>query len=178
MAIVDSFSQPDSVFSLGSAPGVGPWNAAAGIWGLDRHRAYVAGPAADDTNIAVLRLGPGRAAAQVTMAHAVQGAGLVFRYRDPRDYWAVVDVPAYATWSVVKVIHGRTAGAGDTGLSPVGDGTTVAVRLQGAELEILFGTRVVRTLVDPTLDDANMVGMIARGEDAGSARFANFGYTG
>lgn len=173
---VDRFVQPDSVFSLGAAPRAGAWEAAGGIWGVARHRAYVAGAASEGANIAVLDLSPGPSAVEVRMAHAAQGAGLVFRYQDPQDYWAVLDVPAYATWSIIKVTKGRATGAGDTGLSPVGDGTTIGVRLLGPRIQVALGTKVVRTIVDPSLDRAGMAGLIAEGGAATAARFSDFGY--
>lgn len=175
--MVDTFPQPDSIFTLGSAPGAGAWRAVEGIWGVDHHQGYVAGPAQGVPDLAVLDMGDGGHTMEVGMARATQGAGIVFRYLDREDYWAVVDVPSYATWAVFKVVHGHKISDGGTGISPVADGTRIGVRLQGSRVEILFGSRVWKTFVDTTLEGAPGVGIIAEGSTANAARFTDFEYS-
>ncbi|MDQ3352904.1 MAG: hypothetical protein M3507_00155 [Actinomycetota bacterium] len=173
---VDSFTRPNDPATLSSVPGGPPWSAEAGTWGIGEGQAYLSGPV-PDANLVVVDLGQGDGAVSVRLGSVVSGAGLVFRYRSPLDHWAVVAVPGYATWAVVKVVDGTEEVVGNTGLSSVVDGTTVAVRLRGPTIEIAIDERLAQTITDETLADATRAGLRVTsrsGVDAAAARFDDF----
>lgn len=170
---IDQFDQADSATSLGNfAPGR-PWTADAGTWGIDRNEAYVA-ESSEFRNHAVVGAGQGDGGVQVRLDKVTSGAGIVFRYVGPYNYWAIVAVPDVVTWNIVKVTNGDQEVVGNTGQSPVGDGTTIGVRLRGDTIEVIVNGRIRKTIVDDFQARAGKVGMTAKGEDAGDTRFDDF----
>lgn len=170
---VDAFERPDSPASLGTVPGGPPWRAAVGTWGVVAAQAAATTPLAG-RNVAVVDAGRSDVAVQVRVARVTNGAGVVFRYRDPGNFWAVVAAPGYATWAIVKVVAGKDRVVGNTGLSPVADGTAVGVRVQGDTIDVLVDGRVTTTFGDVAFKDATMAGLTAEGLDGGKARFDDF----
>jgi len=172
----DSFDRAPTGRGLGTLAEGLPWRADSGAWGTARSQAYVSGPAAGP-NLAVADVGGGDASVSVRVARVTNGAGVVFRYRDRNDYWAVVAVPGYATWSVVRTVDGKQEQVGGTGLSAVDDGTTIGVRTHADTIEVLVNGTVATVITDPALAAATMVGMTVDGSDAGRARFDDFAFT-
>jgi hypothetical protein len=169
----DQFDRPDSTTALGNfAPGR-PWLADAGTWGIENDEAYIA-DVGEFRNHAVVGLGQGDGGAQVRLDKVTNGAGLVFRYIGPYNYWAVVAVPEVATWNVIKVVDGDQEVVGNTGQSPTADGTTVGVRLRGDTIEVIVNGRVRKTIVDDFQVDAGKVGITARGPASGDTRWDDF----
>lgn len=176
VGVLDSFARPDDDNALGVVPSGPPWSNDTGGWGIAGEQAYVPSPAAGRSH-AVVDRGQGNGAVQVELSRVVHGAGLLFRYQDPQNYWAVVVAPSYATWAVVKVVEGIEETVGNTGLSPIADGTTVGVRMTDSIVDIVLDERVATTIVDDTLRDAGKVGLTAHsmpGIDAAAARFDDF----
>jgi hypothetical protein len=102
-------------------PGGGPaWRIEAGTWEVADGQAAATG-SGGDRSLAVVRLPGGEGAVQLTLSHVANGAGVVFRYRDRRDYWSVSAVPFYATWAITKTVGGRSTLVANTGLSPTQD---------------------------------------------------------
>lgn len=170
---IDQFDRPDDPASMGDfAPGR-PWSEDAGTWGIVDGEAYLA-QSGEFRNHSVIGLGQGDGGAQVRLDKVVNGAGLVFRYVGPYNYWAVVAVPDVATWNVIKVVDGNQEVVGNTGQSPTADGTTVAVRMEGDTIDVIINGRIRKTIVDDFQADAGKVGLTARGADSGDARFDDF----
>lgn len=161
----DSFERPDDPADLGLSAGGEPWNQAVGTWGVQAGQAFLAGPIGG-RNLAVVDPGRSDGRVQVQVAVASEGAGLVFRYQDPFNYWAVVAVPAYATWTAIKVVDGREQVAADTGLSAAADGTSIGVRLDGETIDVVLNSRVIATVTDAALVRATGVGLTARDDIA------------
>lgn len=168
--VPDTFTGPDNQATLGPGPGGAGWQEVAGRWGTSGGQAYVSAPA------------PGRDLAVVGAAGSVQarlarmapGAGLVFRYQDPANYWYVAAVPAYASWAVIKVVNGQEQVMGKTVLSPVQDDTTVTVASKGNTIDVAIDGVVRRSLSDPVLANATTVGLTVSSAGAPQARFADF----
>ncbi|MBL8775650.1 MAG: hypothetical protein JNK12_06960 [Acidimicrobiales bacterium] len=170
---IDQFDRPDSATSMGDfAPGR-PWTADAGTWGIDGGEAYLV-QSGEFRNHSVIGLGQGDGGAQVRLDKVVNGAGLVFRYVGPYNYWAVVAVPDVATWNIIKVTDGNQEVVGNTGQSPTSDGSTVGVRLRGDTIDVIVNGRIRKTIVDDFQVDAGKVGITARGPESGDARFDDF----
>ncbi len=170
---IDQFDRPNDPTSMGNfAPGR-PWSEDAGTWGIVDGEAYLA-RSGEFRNHSVIGLGQGDGGAQVRLDKVVNGAGLVFRYVGPYNYWAVVAVPDVATWNVIKVVDGTQEVVGNTGQSPTADGTTVAVRMEGDTIDVIINGRIRKTIVDDFQAEAGKVGVTARGADSGDARFDDF----
>jgi hypothetical protein len=167
---LDSFDRPDDAQGLGAVPGGPQWEAAVGTWGIAASQAYVVAPA-PGRNIAVVELGQEEGAVQVRVPKVAAGAGIVFRYRDPSNYWAVFAVPAYATWNIVKVVDGKSHAVANTGVSSLQDGVAVAVRTRADTIDVIVGTQVTKTITDATLREATKVGLTVEGDASGQARF-------
>ena len=82
-------------------------------------------------SIATVDVGRSDGWVQVTASSMPTGTGLVFRYRDPQNYFRITAVPQYGTLNVIKVVDGRETRVGSTGLTNFGNGSTIGVRLRG-----------------------------------------------
>lgn len=173
---LDAFNRPDDPVRLGATPGGAPWRAVTGTWGVLDEAAYVSAPTGG-TSLAVLEPGRPPAAAQVRAAAVTSQAGLVFRYQDRANYWALVALPHYGTWAVLRVVGGKQDVVANTGVVPTSAGTLVGVVLHGPVVDVAINGRVVRTLADPALVGATGVGLATGGTSAGQARFTDFRVT-
>lgn len=170
---IDQFDRPDDPSSMGDfAPGR-PWTEGAGTWGIVDGEAYLS-RGGEFRNHSVIGIGQGDGGAQVRLDKVVNGAGLVFRYVGPYNYWAVVAVPEVATWNVIKVVDGDQEVVGNTGQSPTADGTTVGVRMEGDTIDVIINGRIRKTVVDDFQAEAGKVGLTTRGPDSADARFDDF----
>lgn len=169
----DQFDRADSTTTLGALAPRHRWQAVAGTWGITEHQAHLA--AADPLrSIAVVDLGQGDGGVQVRLDEITESAGIVFRYENPYNYWAVIAIPEVSTWNVIKVSDGDTEVVGNTGQSPTVDGTTIAVRMVGDTTGVVVNGRLRKTLVDDFLAAAGGVGITGKGPDAEDARFDDF----
>ena len=169
---LDTFDRRNTTAGLGDFDAAGRWQADAGSWGISDNEAYVATPS-DRGSYAVVARSHAEGAVQVRLSKVTSGAGLLFRYRGVSDHWAVIAVPQYASWAIVRVVDGKSTPVANTGLSSTNDGTTLAVRLDGRKIEVIVNGRVMKTLTDDALRDGK-VGMVAIGPDARNARFDDF----
>lgn len=174
--LADHFDRPDDPGRLGAVPGGPAWQAVAGSWGITHGQAYLAAPAAGPA-LAVVDAGRPIGLGRVRVADVEAGAGLVFAYRDPADYWAVEAEPYYGTWNILQVQAGTVHGRGNAGETPTVDGTVVSVTLRAAKATVDIDGRSVRTLSDSTLAAGRAAGLTARGSGATSARFDDFELT-
>ncbi len=168
----DDFWRNGTPTPLGTDSSRMRWMTPNSTWTVSSGSAYVSIPGFS-RSLAVSDMPRAEGAVDVRMTRVTQGAGVVFRYRDPDNYWAVVAVPGYATWAIVNVVEGREAVIANTGLSPIADGTTVTVRTKGDAVDVAFNSSVVRSFTDGTLSDATGVGITAEGYDT-VARFGDF----
>ena len=72
----------------------------SGTWGIGDDAALTSGGSTgDEPNIAVVPQGTGDGLTEVTMTVVEEGAGLVFRYLDPENYWSVTANPGVGSWT-------------------------------------------------------------------------------
>ncbi|MDQ2724087.1 MAG: hypothetical protein M3Y36_01105 [Actinomycetota bacterium] len=173
---LDLFDRPDSADGLGSLPGGPPWQALAGTWGIANQQAYLSAPIADQ-GLAVVAFGRPLASAQVRVAAMVAGAGLVFAYQDPGNYWVVQAEPSYGTWNVVQVVAGTSRGLGNIGLVPIADGTVVSAAVTGDQVAVAVDGQVGRTFTASTPVMGQGAGLTVSGPGARMVRFEDFGIT-
>jgi hypothetical protein len=176
--LVDTFSRADRTGGLGQAPSGPRWDDALGSWGIADGLALVTDPE-PGANVVVAPMPGSDGTVQVKLDRVVQGSGLVFRYESRRAYWQVVAAPDFLTWQVSVVQDGNASFVANTGTySPIADSTTVAVRSDGASLEILVNGLVRSSISNDFLMHSTAAGMIASGPEATDARFARFGFSG
>ena len=171
-AIVDDFARADTARTISSG-GQRRWIAARGVWGIRDEAAYVVS-APGGVALAVIDAGWAEGSVQTRLSQSSNGAGLVFRYRDPANYWAFVVAPPYATWTIERTVGGRRTVVGNTGLSPIKAGTVAAVRMGSQSVEFVLDGKVRRRIDNAILADATHVGLVGRGAVAGRARWDSF----
>lgn len=152
--------------------GVPPWLVVKGRWQAGNGHASFSSPASG-IQLAVLESVPRVEAAQVRLPAVGNGAGLVFAYQGPGDYWAVTAVPGYATWSVVKVVHGVSTGEGNLGLDSLAGGSILEVVMQGHSAALGLDGKVLRVVSDPGLSPGR-VGVTVAGSGVAQTSFGDF----
>gem|GEM_PF-1483596 len=168
----DSFDRPDDPASL-TGPASFLWTVGAGTFGVAGNQAFAA-PETTTRSMAVVNLGQPDGGATVRVSKVRSNAGLVFRFHDAANYWAVVAIREYASWAILHVVNGRQVVVANTGLSATSDGTMVGVRLRAGVVDIALNGTVVRTITDPTLKSATGIGITAMGPGPEVALFDDF----
>jgi hypothetical protein len=105
------------------------------------------------------------------MAVVEPGAGLVFRYADPENFWAVT--AADGEWAVLRATDGRVDVAGTIPMAPT-DGTTLSVSQTEQRLQIFVDGDVGLELLDRTHASQRRSGLITPADGSGAARFDRF----
>jgi hypothetical protein len=173
--VFDTFRRADSPTTLGQADSGKRWIPRVGTWGVKGGEAYVATPASRRYNLAVADMHTGDGTVQVTLARMVESAGLVFRYQNILNYYAIVAVPRFATWGVLRVDHGKLASIGRLGLVPVQNQTTISVVLRGTEIDVAVNGQLRKSFANNTLlQTAPYAGLVAFGSGGRNARWVNF----
>jgi hypothetical protein len=175
----DTFSRQDDASSIGPM-----WRAVTGTWGVEDGKAYVARRATDD-NVAVLDPAVRGSTASVTVSGELDGAGLVFRYRDESNYWALSAAPRGVrpdgVWQVVKVIDGRPEIVGQFGKATPGAPARINVESSGDDLYVWGGALLHESppkhFRDGALSAAPAAGLFLGSGASGDARFENFTVT-
>jgi hypothetical protein len=170
---IDTFDRADDPTSLGDAGEGGTWEAVNGTWGIREDAAFTSGGTGDGPFLAVVPQGEGDGLTEVTMTVVEEGAGLVFRYLDPENYWAITANPGVGSWSVNRVIDGEAELVGELP-GPTADNTTVSVEQKGTSLRFLLDGLEYLALTDGALADQLQGGMIASGATTGEARWNRF----
>jgi hypothetical protein len=172
--VIDGFARSDSLTGLGQAESGQAWHSVQGTWGVADHAARLVQGAPLKRNLVVIDMGSPDGFVQVTQKVDAAGAGLVFRYRNEFNYWVLRSAPKFATWTVEKVLAGKVVALGNLGSSPVSDGTTVSVWMQGAHLDFYVDGFHRRAITDSDLNNETLVGLSAFGEGVGAARWSTF----
>lgn len=169
----ERFDRADNPTRLGAMSGGPTWRTGRSRWGISAQQARVSDPE-EGRSMAVVELGHAVGAAEVRVSKVAAQAGLVFRCRDRNNYWAVVALPSYSTWAVIRVVGGIEQVVTDTGLSSTEDGTRISVRMEEDRIDVAVDTQVRTTITDGILQEASRVGMTAGGTEATEARFDDF----
>jgi hypothetical protein len=170
----DAFNRAGAVDGLGAGPGFYRWQVEGGTWTIIEGQAAATGHEGFAT-FATVDGGTGDGTAEVKVRKLYDGAGLVFRYEDPDNFWAVLAVPDYSNWHVLRVVDGDGAlEPVEIILGPTADDTRVAVRASGDRIEVIINGEVKATIDDGALADATRWGIAMKGPDTQSARFDDF----
>jgi hypothetical protein len=151
------------------------WRVVQGGWSVEQGELKVEAPGRLYSSLMVTDGGSPDVVVQARLQVAASGAGLVFRYQDPFNFWGLEAVQGVASWRLFKVVTGKKETVGDTGLSPTVTGTIVSVttRSDGA-IEVAFNGRLRKTFSDPALREKRGVGVLAFGPRASRAVFSDF----
>jgi hypothetical protein len=174
--VFDDFNRPDSSASLGSTPTGTQWHAVKGTWGIKGGSAYIAKAADHGRSMAVLPGRTGDGVLTLTFPAVAADAGLLFRYANPFNYWAVVAVPKYGTFNVLKVVNGKLHKLGGLEQSGARNGTSVSVHMSGSVLDFYVDGVLRRTVHDDDLETASSCGFAAGGKQARTVRWDNFDF--
>jgi hypothetical protein len=156
--IVDSFGRPNRV-GLGPAETGGRWASVSGSWTTAAGKARLQKPAAKGPNIAVVDVQAPNGLVQATVGHVGAGSGIVFRYANPFNHWALVAAPRFATWSLQRVIDGERTAVRRIGPASTADGTSILIRNGSDTIEVIIDGRLVATVRDRNLNDATRSGL-------------------
>lgn len=154
------------------SPGGRSWRAVKGQWLIRSGTLSVKTPGQFLFSMLVTNGGSANVLVQAKMSKVVSGIGLVFRLKDPFNYWVVRAEAGTASWRVAKVVASKGTVVGNTGPSPTAPGTVVAVttRSDGA-IAISFDGKTAGSFSDPDLVENTVVGVQAVGAPANKARF-------
>jgi peptidoglycan/LPS O-acetylase OafA/YrhL len=171
--VIDSFERADSPTSLTTADSGVTWAPARGTWGVEDRRAIVA-PAEDDApRLAVLTQPERDGLVEVTLTTMAEGAGLLVRYEDPDNWWAVIARPSSGRWSVIQAVDGEPVPIAEFA-APTDDGTTVSVTQHDVLLRVLVDGVEHATAGVDTLEPPFQSGLVAIGDEAHGARWDRY----
>jgi hypothetical protein len=102
-----------------------------------------------------------RLSARVKTLGGYQGAGVVWRYKDPNHYYVARINPEEGNVRVDVVVEGKRRKLGMTDLKDLKTGVwhTLAVEHKGAAITVKVGDKVVIEATDETLAQAGRVGL-------------------
>ena len=164
--VVDDFSTGRGRFGLGETPTGQPWRQVEGRWTVRNGLAH--GVGRDGATITSVDPGGPVGLIQVVVGDVVAGSGVVFRFGDAQNHWALLAAPAVAL-ELVKTVNGERTDVESYGPARVDAGTALMIRLAGNQIEIQIDGSVVGDVTDPELADRNAVGFFV--PDGGQASF-------
>lgn len=172
--VVDTFDRANSPDGLGSTGTGQQWEVVSGTWGIQGDAAATSGGATgDQPNMAVVPEGTGDGLTEVYLPVVEEGAGLVFRYLDPDNYWSVTANPGVGSWTLNRVIDGDVELVQEIP-GPTNDGVTVSVTQDGSVVRVLLEGVEYLSITDAALGDQLQGGIIASSSTSGDARWDRF----
>jgi hypothetical protein len=176
----DAFDRRPPADGLGRSPGGQQWQSVRGSWGISQGRArtHAATPQLAPALATVDRPDPDGVVA-VSVAQVAPGAGLLFRYEDPSNFWAVVVRPDSDEWLVVAVVDGmivrqQVVGGGFLSPAAVAPDAQLELHLDGPWIDLFINDVKAEALYDERLQAATGAGLVAGGRAAPNARFDDF----
>lgn len=172
--VVDTFDRANTPDDLGTTGTGQAWEVVSGTWGIGNNAALTTGGATgNEPNIAVVPEGTGDGLTEIYLPVVEEGAGLVFRYLDPDNYWSVTANPGVGSWTLNRVIDGDTELVTEIP-GPTNDGVTVSVTQDGSVVRVLLEGVEYLNITDAALGDQLQGGIIAPPSTTGDARFDRF----
>src|SRR3954447_13340001 len=170
--VYDDFGRPDGDV-LGAPTNGRPWTIEGGPWGIEDQTARLLEPSGALT-LALTRTDQTYDRVEVTLSAVGPNAGIVFRFEDVSNYWALTAVPELGTFSLAKVVDGHITLVSDLGLTGTDDGTRIGVSLDGPRVGVLLNGSERVAIDDGSLQDAQTLGLIGTADDDLRARFDDF----
>lgn len=172
-AVFDDFDRPGNALSLGKAGSGQSWERVAGYWGINDGVAVRTADVPGLPSLTVVPQAKGDGLVEVTMSTVEPGAGLVFRYVDPGNYWSVTTDPALGTWKVARVVDGKSELVTEFS-APSKGGTTITVTLNGPLLRFLVEAVEYFQISDQTFEGQLQAGLVSPPDSTGKARWDRF----
>ncbi|OWY62643.1 hypothetical protein B7486_57325, partial [cyanobacterium TDX16] len=167
----DTFNRRTTFDGVGVASNGDSWSPVVGIWGIDAGQVFmVEGDFGGRRNMLTLDMGSPDGDVAVFFSRVRKGAGVLFRYDGPEDYWLLVPVPDYGTWAVQHWVDDEMTFNENIGLAHSDDGTRAVMRLDGPEIEVQIDDLEPVTL-DIGESDATGIGFTALGPMTNEARW-------
>lgn len=159
----DTFDRANAE-SLGKADSGQTWVSEMGTWGIKGNAAHVAQPREEgfrqvallDTEAVYMNQG----SVTVDFKNAAPGAGIVFRYNNPFNYYAIVAQPGGANWRIEQIVGGETTNIGVV-QAPSEGAVSMTVQLRGFFFDFYQDDRVVGSVKGEALPLAGGVGLYA-----------------
>jgi hypothetical protein len=150
------------------------WKTPSGSFVTNRH-SVVGGPTSSNRTPSVAVVEAPGTLRQVSARFdpVADGMGLVFRYRDARNFWTLAPLSHFTTWNVYATVNGKTTFMGNTGLSGLGTGS-VTVELSGADIDVQVRRGLSWHLSSSLLAEARRAGLIAFADGSAPARCTEF----
>jgi hypothetical protein len=149
------------------------WNTERGEWKTSDGRLEV--DLDSGTGLAIVDPGQSDGVLSVGVPSSSSRSGVVFRYRDPQNYWSAVAFPAFNGWGIQRVVDGTTQNLQSMPFSQL-DNTRLRISLSGPIMSVVVGDRPAVELYDPAAAGATGVGLIASGP-AGRARWEDLRFS-
>lgn len=172
--LVDTFSNTEGEDGAGRTDNGRPWRIVSGDWQIRKGELAVSAPEKAGASIVVADVGSPNFSIRVEVAKVVSGAGLVFRYAGPNNFWSLTAAPKSATWTLTKYSQGQASVPIKLGTAHVRDGTTITVNASGGQITIYVDDVEIKTINDEASKDATQLGLIASGPDRERVRFDDF----
>ena len=161
--VADSFDRANAD-SLGEAETGQTWISEMGTWGIKGNAAYVVEPREEgfrqvallDTETVYMNQG----SVMVDFKNAVAGSGIVFRYNNPFNYYALVAQPGGANWKIEQIVGGKSTNLGLVPAPSTG-AVSMTVQLRGFFFDVYAGDRAVASVKGEALPLAGGVGLYA-----------------
>jgi hypothetical protein len=174
-APTDDFNRPQSRDTVGVAANGDSWDPVAGVWGIDGAQVYLAtADLGGARNLLTLDMGSADGTVSAVFSRVRLGAGMVFRYQSPQDFWVILPAPDYGTWIVQHIVDDETVVNENIGLADSPDGTTVSLTLAGTLLKVQINDADAVELEMDDSTDATVVGLTSLGYGSGEARWDDF----
>lgn len=171
--LFDSFARADAD-GLGLTETGREWVGDSGSWGIRSRSAVITEPSTSGPTITIANMRATSGTVQVTMPSVKRGSGIVFRFKNTFNYWALTAAPDSGTWSVSKVIAGKQTQLGSIGLTQVADYTTIAVRFDETFMDFYVDGTKVAAMIDPDPIGGTYAGLIGLGPESADAQWTNF----
>jgi hypothetical protein len=174
VAPTDTFDRQTDLQDVGVAANGDSWNAVSGVWGIDAAQVHLAqGALGGARNLLTLDMGASDGVVAATFARSRPGAGLVFRYAGPDDFWVVLPAPEFGTWVVQHLVDEQIVVNENIGLADTEDGIHVVLEITRTRVAVAVADHpAVAVQIDPS--EASMVGFTSLGYGSNAARWDDF----
>jgi len=153
------------------------WDQIVGTWVIEGSRARLESSETDSesNNLLIVDTGTTDYTIRAALDIASTSSGLIFRYQDPRNYWALEAIRYYGLWRVYRIVDGvRTDLA--TFEEPIccREGVLLsASTTNSGDVVLGIDSAVLWRTTDPLLADSTAAGLFSRGDDATDAHFSS-----
>ena len=157
---------------LGSGPSPYSWTVNSGAWTVQGGAAMATSAPEEGYALATVDLGTPNGIVQATVLDRALGAGLVFRYQDPQNYWVYeFNSGFFGNLVLGKVQDGTWTKVKDDGMVFRKEDTSFGVKAEGPSITFFSDGVPVYQMNDTYLAEATGFGLAAHGDAVGTTKF-------